>query len=148
MDRSRGKRLYWLLSAHSILLIGSGIAFALYGPLMMSFFGVPDLLGMDAAGYWNLTSFARMFGAALFGFGLLIFSMRSALQQVTSQARRGALFALLLANLMSAFVSITQQSAVWGTSAGWITTGIFVLLTIVYGYFVAGESASKAGGDE
>jgi hypothetical protein len=34
-------------------------------------------------------------------------------------------------------VSVTQQSSVWGTPAGWITSGLFILLSIGYGYFLA-----------
>ena len=135
MDAVKAQRLNWLLSAHAVLLIGFGIAFALYGPLMMALFTVPEL-EIDAPAYWSLTSFARMFGAALFGFGLLTFSLRKALPQASAETRRGVLFALFLANLMGAFVSITQQSAVWGTPAGWITSGIFILLLIAYGYFL------------
>ena len=126
MDRNRNSRLNWLLSVHAILLIGLGIAFALYGPLMMAFFAVPELLDIDAPGYWSLTSFARMFGGALFGFGLLVFSIRNVMDQLTPDARRGVIFSLFLSNLMGAFVSITQQSAVWGTPAGWITTGLLL----------------------
>ena len=137
MDKNTAQGLPWLLSAHAILLIGFGIAFALYAPLMMAFFAVPELLDVDANAYWSLTSFARMFGGALFGFGLLIFSIRGTISQLTPETRRGVVFALFLANLMVAFVAITQQSSVWDTPAGWITTGLFILLTIAYGYFLA-----------
>ena len=139
MDDVHASRLSVLLSAHAVLLIGFGIAFALYGPLMMAFFGVPELLDADAGAYWSLTSFARMFGAALFGFGLLVWSVRAAISQVSPPARRGVLFALFLANLMGAFVSVTQQSAVWGTLAGWIATGLFVVLMAAYGYFLSAK---------
>ena len=84
-----------------------------------------------------------MFGAALFGFGLLAWSVRGVISQVSPQARRGVLFALFLANLMGAFVSITQQSAVWGTPAGWITTGLFVVLMAAYGYFLSAKGDSS-----
>jgi hypothetical protein len=138
MNEVKSRRLAWLLNLHALLSIGLGIAFALYAPLMMAFFAVPELLDADAQAYWSLASFARMFGAALFGFGLLIFSVRAALPQLATETRRGVLFALLLASLMGAIVSITQQSAVWGTPAGWIATGSFVLLSAAYGYFLAG----------
>ena len=104
---------------------------------MMAFFAVPELLDIDAQAYWSLTSFARMFGGALFGFGLLVFSLRKATGQLSLGTRRGILFALFLANLMGAYVAITQQSAVWDTPAGWITTGIFLVLMAAYGYFLA-----------
>jgi ABC-type sugar transport system permease subunit len=136
MEEKKSRQLSWLLSANAVLLIGFGIAFALYGPLMMAFFGVPELLEADAQAYWELTSFARMFGGALFGFGLLVWSVRSVLLHVSLEASRGILFALLLAHLMGVFISITQQSSIWGTPAGWLTTGIYILLTAAYAYFL------------
>jgi len=77
-----------------------------------------------------------MFGAALFGFGLLLWSIRSGLADVSNQTTRGILFGLLLANLMGAFVSITQQSSVWNSTAGWIATALFTLLALGYLYYL------------
>ena len=136
MDGTKSRRLSWMLSANAILWIGFGIAFALYGPLMMAFFGVPELLEADVQAYWELTSFARMFGGALFGFGLLIWSIRSVFADISQEASRGILFALLLAHLMGLFISMTQQSSIWGTPAGWLATGVYVLLTAAYAYFL------------
>ena len=129
-------KLSYLIRFHALLCIGFGIPFALYGPLMMAFFAVPEVLDIDALAYWNLAAFARMFGAGLFGFGLLLWAIRSLLEAPLSKARRGVLSALLLANLMGAYVSITQQSAVWQSLAGWISSGIFVLLALAYAYFM------------
>jgi hypothetical protein len=129
-------KLNLLITINAILAIGFGIAFALYSPLMMAFFAVPEVLDIDALAYWNLTAFARMFGAALFSFGLLLWSLRNVVEGISSDSRRGILFALFLAHLICAFVSITQQSAVWMRLAGWITSGIFVIFVLAYGYFL------------
>jgi hypothetical protein len=139
-------KLIHLLTLNAILFIAFGIAFALYGPLMMAFFGVPEIEENSVMLYWNVASFARLFGAALFGFGFLIWAVRSlaASQAVSAEARRGVVFALLLGNLMGAIVAITQQSSVWLSPAGWVATAIFALLTLGYGYFMVADSRQEA----
>jgi hypothetical protein len=132
-------KLNVLIAIHAFLSIAFGIAFALYGPLMMAFYAVPELSGVDAQIYWQIAAFARMFGAALFGFGFLLFALRGFVDEIEAQSRRGLVFALFLANLMAFIVSITQQSAVWSSLAGLVTTGIFTVLMIAYGYFLVKE---------
>ena len=46
-----------MISLHAVLAIGFGIAFDLYGPLMMAFFAVPEVLEIDAMAYWQLAAF-------------------------------------------------------------------------------------------
>lgn len=125
-------KLNWLISIQAIIFLGFGIAFALYGPLMLAFFTVPETLNIDALTYWHLAAFARMFGAAIFGFGLLLFALRNPIEKLDRTSQRGVVFALLLANAMGLMVSLTQQTAVWQTLAGWITSAIFTLLLIGY----------------
>jgi hypothetical protein len=136
-------KLNTLIAAHAILFIASGIAFALYGPLMMAFFAVPEVLGLDASTYWQIAAFVRMFGAALFGFGFVLFALRGLVEKIEAQSRRGLVFALFLANLMAFIVSITQQSAVWSSLAGLITTAVFTALLLAYGYFLVKESKAS-----
>ena len=135
-------KLPTFLSVHAIVLLAAGIAFALYGPLMLAFFAVPDTV-KDSETYWHIAAFARMFGAGLFGLGILIWSLRKVVDALPPAARRGVLAALLLANLMSAFVAITQQSAIWLTPAGWIATGLFALFTLGCAYFLVTQPAQK-----
>jgi hypothetical protein len=135
-------KLTHLLTINAILFIAFGIAFALYGPLMIAFFGVPEIPESNVQLYWNVASFARLFGAALFGFGFLIWAVRglAASQAAPAEVRRGIVFALLLGNLMGAIVAITQQSSIWIHPAGWVATAIFALLTLGYGYFMVTDS--------
>jgi len=133
-------KLNLLISVHAILSIAFGITFALYGPLMMAFFAVPEVLEIDAQTYWQIAAFVRMFGAVLFGFGFVLWALRDFVDGMGARSRRGLVFALFLANLMAFIVSITQQSAVWGSAAGWVTTGVFAVLLLVYGYFLVQES--------
>lgn len=136
-------KLNWLISIQAIIFLGFGIAFALYGPLMLAFFTVPETLNIDALTYWHLAAFARMFGAALFGFGLLLFALRNPIEKLDRTSQRGVVFALLLANAMGLMVSLTQQTAVWQTLAGWITSAIFTLLLI--GYIIVLSRSTSAG---
>lgn len=131
-------KLTQLLTAHAILAIAAGIAFTIYGPLMMAFFGVPEIPSDDALLYWNVAAFARLFGAALFGSGMLLWAVRGPEVQaaLAPEARRGLVFALLLANLVAAVTAIALQSQVWQGAAGWVTFGAFALLTLGYGYFL------------
>ena len=136
-------KLNALISFHAALSLASGIAFGLYAPLMLAFFAVPQALEDNVLIYWQVTAFARMFGAALFGFGLLLWALRGLVDKLSPGDRRGLLFALLLTNLMGFIVALTQQFAVWQSLAGWILTGLFALLLLAYGYFLVQES--KAG---
>jgi len=121
-----------LLAFNAILFIAFGIAFAVYGPSMMGFFKVPEL-NIDGIVYWHVTAFARMFGAALFGYGFLLWAVSRAVNELSAANLRSVLMALLLGNLLAAVVSITQQSSIWYNSAGWVTSGIFAALTLAYG---------------
>jgi hypothetical protein len=117
---------------NGILFIALGIAFAMYGPSMMGFFKVPEL-DINSTAYWHVTAFARMFGAALFGYGFLLWAVSRAVSELSAVATRSILMALLLSNLLATIVSITQQSSIWYNAAGWISTGVFAVLTLAYG---------------
>jgi hypothetical protein len=135
-------KLTQLLTVNAVLFLAFGIAFALYGPLMIAMYGILETEGTVSM-YWYVASFSRMFGTALFGFGFLLWSVRhidefdpNDARQTGHDTRRGIVFALLLANLLGFIVAITQQSSIWGTFIGWITVGMFLLLVLGYGYFL------------
>ena len=123
-----------ILLVNALLFVAGGIAFALYGPLMIDLYGILGAQG-DTTLYWYSASFARMYGATLFGFGFLIWAASGIpdVLQKDSPTRRAVLLAMILANGMGLFVSITQQVSIWGNVIGWITTGVYALLLLVYG---------------
>ncbi len=87
--------------------------------------------------YWYSVSFARLYGAALFGFGFLIWAV-SAIADSLAQApgaRRSVLAAMLIANGMGLVVSLSQQITIWGALAGWITVGMYTIF--MAGYIIA-----------
>jgi hypothetical protein len=133
-----------LLLLNAILFVALGNGFALYGPLMINFYGVQEVEGGTAPMYWYVASFARLFGAVLLGFGLLIWSTRDQLENplVTAQDRQRLLLALLLGNAIALIVALTQQASIWGHPAGWITAGVFLALLLGYGYLLAANASS------
>ena len=83
-------KLSQLFTVNAIVFIGLGIAFALYAPLMIAMFGIQEAEGSTVM-YWYTTSFARLLGAVLFGYGFILWALR---HQTTSPAvRMGALVA-------------------------------------------------------
>lgn len=127
------------ITLNAILVMALGIAFALYGPLMLAFFGIADIPSQEVILYWNIASFARLFGAGLFSLGLLLFAIRTPIAQgeFSGPSRRGVIFSLLLGNLLAAIVALTQQASVWNNWAGWVLSILFAGLTLGYGYFLA-----------
>ncbi|HSF79700.1 MAG TPA: hypothetical protein VLA49_00610 [Anaerolineales bacterium] len=122
-------KLSSLLRINAILYVVTGIAFALYGPLMMAFFGILDTEG-SAVIYWYAASFARMFGGALFGFGFLLWAVSGGLagKQFPEETRRNTVLALILSNFIALIIALTQQTSIWGTLAGWIMVVVFLAL--------------------
>jgi hypothetical protein len=128
-------KLKSLITVNAVLLIASGIAFTLYGPLVLAFFSVPGLEETNQIGYWQIAAFARLFGATQFGFGLLLFALRGVLSQITVEAQRGIVSALFLANIIGLFTAVTQQVSIWYGYAGWLMAAVFAVFTLLYGYF-------------
>ncbi len=126
-------KLSSLLRINAILYVIAGIAFALYGPLMMAFFGIMDTEG-SAMIYWYAASFARMFGATLFGLGFLIWAVSGNISgdQVSAEGKRKITLALILGNIITLMVALTQQASIWGTIAGWIM--VVIILALLVGY--------------
>jgi len=132
-----------LFAFNGILFVAFGIAFAVYGPSMMGLFRIPEL-NIDGIAYWHVTAFARMFGAALFGYGFLLWAVSRAVDEFSVENLRSVLMALLLGNLLAAIVSIAQQSSFWYNAAGWVTSGVFTALTLAYGAILV-ASRSRIG---
>ena len=132
-------KLSQVLMVNAILFIAVGIGFTLYAPNVLAFFGVPELPGEGQELYWNIVSFARMFGATLLACGLLLWGLRGGVQATVekSQYQREILFSLVLGLILITITALTQQASVWGSLAGWIVTTVFALFAIAYIYFLA-----------
>jgi hypothetical protein len=101
--------------------------------MMLPLYGILEAEGGTAL-YWYCVSFARLLGAALFGFGLLLWASRQVVVMMDSNQRRRLNQALVMAYLLSLMVALTQQISIWGTPLGWVTTGVPFLLLIGYVY--------------
>jgi len=129
-------KLSSLMLVNAIVFITFGIAFALYGPLMIDFFGILDVPNSSGGMYWYVASFARMFGAALFGSGFLIWAVIGFIDddRTDPQARTRLTLALLITNLMVLFVASIQQITIWGRAIGWLTVVVFLAFLLAYMY--------------
>jgi hypothetical protein len=132
-------KLYRLILINAILYVGLGIAFALYGPIMIQVYGILDFPGAESGVFWFTASFARVLGAMLFGYGFLLWAVRDLLATGTLPAEKAqrTTLALLMGSILALFVAVTQQWQVWANPAGWVTIAIFLLLTFGYAYFLA-----------
>lgn len=128
-----------IILSNAIVFIALGIGFALYGPLMMNAFGMLDFAEADGGIYWFTASFARLIGAALFGYGLLLWAISDlpSSQALSASKKRKLYLALLLGNILGLFVAITQQWQVWINLAGWLTIGVFLFFAIGYALALA-----------
>jgi hypothetical protein len=127
------KSLSTAVSTQAIVMIILGIFFTIYAPNMLAYFGIPNIPENNTLLYWNIAAFARLFGAALFGFGLLLWAVRSLVTSslVSVEIRRGIFFALALAGIVGIIVALTQQFGVWSSAAGWVMILLFLALTMI-----------------
>jgi hypothetical protein len=137
---------------NAILFIGLGIAFTLYGPLMVNFYGI---LETESSGisYWYVTSFARMYGVILFGYGFLIWAIKDIPEndKTSPQTRRKIIFAQLITSIVGLVVATIQQITIWWNITGWMTVVLFLVLAIVYLYYFISDqrvSSDKAGDED
>lgn len=127
-----------ILSINGGVFIALGIGFTVYAPNLLAYFGVSDLPGDNYILYWNIVSFARLFGAVLLTCGLMLWSIRKIIGASDSDQahKREILFSLVLGNLVIVITAVTQQSSVWGSPAGWLITGVFIVFLIFYTIFL------------
>ena len=131
-----------ILSLNAIIWIAIGIAYALFGYLMLNLFGIPDIPENSQAGlllYNNILAFARMYGATLITLGFLLYSIRSlpASTQIAPETRRGIVFSLALGNAIAAFIAVIEQFRTWQSLGGWVMVLVPAVFFAIYVYFLA-----------
>jgi hypothetical protein len=137
-------KLQHLININAVLSLLFGIAFTLYGPLMMAFYGIPEIPEGSVLLYWHVVAFARMFGVALLAVGLILWSLRRIAKSstISPEIRRGIIYSLMFANGAGIIVAITQQAQIWSSPAGLATVAVFALLFLGYVYLLVVESRS------
>jgi hypothetical protein len=128
-----------VLSVNAFLFIAVGIAFTLFAPNALAYFGTGLLPGDNVLYYWNVVAFGRMFGAILLTLGLVLWGLRGFFAETINagQARREVLFSLVFGFIIITIAAITQQASVWGSLTGWLVSGLFAVFGLVYIYFLA-----------
>jgi len=131
-------KLKIFMTINAFVFIGAGIAFALYGPLMIDLYGILEFEGDFGWLYWYAASFGRMLGAVLFGTGFVIWAASGYVGKgpETRPLDKRLILALLATNGMGLFVALIQQITIWANAAGWITLLVFLTLSLGYGYFI------------
>lgn len=118
------------LRIFSIVFVIIGAIFFIYGPGVMSSFGVkaiPEVCdpGGNISDFWKMFAFVRIFGAAILMFGLLIgflaYIEGSKNRKMVSLGSASGLLIFLL-------VLLTQQIALLETLTGWSLVAIFLLV--------------------
>jgi len=125
-----------LMTSAAIVLLVSGLALSGWGPVLIRRYGagaIPDPVPSDEAAMtvWAGISFLRLFGAALFGVGVVSLFTRSLsrveAQKAVSRGLSGAMLVIFV-------VALLQQIAIWSTTLGWLTVGLLLLVALGYGY--------------
>jgi signal transduction histidine kinase len=123
-----------------VIFIAAGFGFAFQDLSLARFFGPSVRLSLPLPQapenrlrllmmFAGQRSFVYMFGAALFGCGLLTWAIRN-LKDVTTQTNFSlALFGL---NVVAGGMALTQQLSIWRSTAGWITAGVFFAQALGY----------------
>ena len=134
-------KLTTIMTVNAFIWIALGIIFMIYAPVMLAFFNLPNIPAGNTLMYWNVAAFARLYGAALFTLGFLLWAVRGLVEAggVPPESHRGIAFALLLGNGLALIVALTQQSSVWLVPAGWILVLIYLVITVAYGYALAAK---------
>jgi hypothetical protein len=125
-------RLSYLFTIAAVLSLLYGLGFVILPEQLLSIYGIPT----DAGGLL----FARLFGAALTGLGVLTWLIRSA---DAWDALRAVLLGLVAFNMISVVVLLLAQIDGTVNALGWINVAIFLLLALGFGYFLMPRSGSE-----
>ncbi len=131
-------KLKFFMTINAFVFIGVGIAFALYAPLMIDFYGILEFEGEIGWLYWYAASFGRMLGAMLFGTGFVILAASSFVDRepATKPLNKRLILALLITNGVGVFVATIQQLSIWFNAAGWITLLVYLIFSLGYVFFL------------
>lgn len=123
----------WFMVVAGLAAILAGFLFGGYGPVMARFFGTGEIPWpvYKNLSIWRLYSFVRVFGALLFGMGVLSLCV-AAVKEPAAQKRiaLGHFFAYLVV----AIASFIQLTALWGTPAASFLSSFLLALACAFGF--------------
>ncbi len=117
-------KLSTLMVINTFVALLFGLAFVLVPGALLSLYGITLSLGGLVV--------ARLFGAALIGYGMLTFLARNAEE---SKARRAIVLALFISDVVGFIVALQGQLSGAVNALGWSTVAIYLLLAMGFGYF-------------
>jgi hypothetical protein len=126
-------RLQTLMLVNAVVAFVFGIAFALWGPAILLASGLNTIPQADMLWFWISSTFVRLLGVTLVGFGLVAYAGS---QFCESSARFEINVAFLVANALGFVITLVQQVAIWPTVVGAIALIVYLLLTVGFGYFL------------
>ncbi len=114
----------------ALVLLICGMAFAGWGPIMMTWFGVGHIpKPVEGDPFWVGSAFARLFGILLVVLGFVVWSVRDIPDPTTQKIISRA---LLLGSCFALLISLIQQIEIWNTPAGWVIVSIFASITFIF----------------
>jgi hypothetical protein len=117
-------KLSALMSVNAVIAGVFGLALIFVPTEFLSVYGVTT----DA----QFAFVGQLFGAALFGYGLLTWFARNA---ADSEARRAIVRALFTADAVGFIIALMAQLRGLVNAFGWSTVIIYLLLALGFGYF-------------
>ena len=113
-----------LFIVNAIIALVYGISFVLAPTIVLSLYGMTQGTSEALAGQY--------FGVALIAIGLLTWFARSV---TDSDAQRAIILALLISDVIGVIVSLLGTFSGVMNALGWSAVGIYLFLTLGYGYF-------------
>jgi signal transduction histidine kinase len=122
-----------VMTVAALAMILAGLAFGLEGPQFLHFYGITQPPGFTELNmsFYRMRSFSFVVGMVLFGFGLVTWRARKITEP---EMQRSMALGHCYGFLMAGLITLSQQIALWGTRAGWISVEFFLLLALVFGY--------------
>ena len=119
------------IAAVAVML--AGLAFGLEGPQFLGFYGITQPPGFiePNMSFYRMRSFIFIVGTILFGFSLLTWHARKIVDPVD---QRSVALRHFYAYLVAGLMTLSQQIALWDTTAGWISVAFFFVLAVGFGY--------------
>ena len=119
-------KLRYVFMANAVISLVLGCTLLVASPLLVTFLGFkPELTQGGMA-------IARLFGAAILGYGLLTLLVRNASD---SEARRAIVLSLFVTHALGFIVALPAQLSGMLNPLGWLIVAIYLLLALGYGYF-------------
>jgi hypothetical protein len=132
-------KLQHLMVVNAVVALVIGLAFALWGPALLSFYGLTQIPPEHMTWFWSAGTISRLFGVTLIGFSLVAWA---AAKLADSTYRWDVNLAFFLANAVGFLIAMIQQIAIGGSAIGWVSAILYLALALAFGYFLIAQPAT------